>query len=617
MTAPVPQSLEVSDLEYLADSKILPCIEMALADCLERRPDDVIGHVLSSLQRRHAEVRPTGSSAPSADLSNSDGVQTSPAALHDENQRLKERLEEVKKLLRHATDDLSALRASSRSAGGAGGAAGAIGDSAGHTSLTMSPSQPFDPTNPLLSVCLDTDSYKLSHWLQYPQGTSSMFSYFESRGGVFPHAIFFGLQYYLMRYLARPITARDVAEAAPFAAAHGLPFNEAGWRTIVERHHGRLPIRVRAVPEGTLVPTSNILLSVESLDADSFWVVSWLETLLVRLWCPTTIATNSFELRRTILAFHKDTSTADPWASSEFAMHDFGARGVSSQETAMIAGAAHLTSFTGSDTIAGVWMANRYYQAEMAGRSIPASEHSTMTMWGQHREEEAYRNMIRAYGGGAVFACVSDSYDIFHAVEKLWGGELREEVENMNAALVVRPDSGDPVEVCARVAELLEQQFGSTTNSKRYRELNKVKIIQGDGVDGKVVKNVLASFRAKGLAASNISFGSGGGLLQKFHRDTMKFAFKCSSAEVDGKAVDVYKEPKTDPGKMSKRGRLDLVVRNGRYETVQIPAGLDAAPGSVMETVFENGVILRTYTFDEVRERVRQSMRSLPDVPLS
>lgn len=151
-------------------------------------------------------------------------------------------------------------------------------------------------------------------------------------------------------------------------------------------------------------------------------------------------------------------------------------------------------------------------------------------------------------------------------------------------------------------------------NSKRYRVLNKVGVIQGDGVNAEVVKEVLVAFKKEGLSASNIAFGSGGGLLQKFHRDTMKFAFKCSHARVNGEDVEVFKQPITDPGKLSKKGRLDLVMRDGKPTTITIPAGMDAAPGSLMETVFENGVVLKTYTFDEVRARILEHVKSLPDV---
>lgn len=564
------------DTTYLTSTRVLDIFEHALADILEKRPENPISYIIDYFQRESA------SSSTTPSTQNTEDIET----LLVENRKLRECLEDAKRELQQMHNTISLLRSPTEE-------------------------KSFDPHNPILSVVLDTDSYKLSHWKQYPPGTTSMFSYFESRGGKFTHSVFFGLQYYLKRYLTRPITRRDVDEAAAFAARHGLPFNAQGWMRIVEHHQGRLPIRIRAVPEGLVVPVKNALLTVESTDPECFWVVSWLETLLVRLWCPITVATNSMELRRLIETYHAATSDKDPRESAEFSMHDFGARGVSSQETAMIAGAAHLTSFKGSDTIAGVWMANHYYHSDMAGFSIPASEHSTICMWGPGGEPAAFENMIGAYGDTPMFACVSDSFDVFHAVDKIWGETLRDKVIKMPARLVVRPDSGDPVNVCVRVAESLADKFGFQTNSKGYKEIQHVSIIQGDGVDYDTVGRVLQAFKERNFSATNISFGSGGALLQKFHRDTMKFAFKCSSARIDGQDVEVFKAPTTDPGKTSKRGRLDLIrTPNGEFQTVPLPEGVVSLPHSVMETVFEDGVILKVPAPSPTHTRLRPWMKS-------
>eukprot|EP01007_Sphenomonas_quadrangularis_P003544 NODE_723_length_1227_cov_104.109508_g579_i0.p1 GENE.NODE_723_length_1227_cov_104.109508_g579_i0~~NODE_723_length_1227_cov_104.109508_g579_i0.p1 ORF type:complete len:279 (-),score=127.54 NODE_723_length_1227_cov_104.109508_g579_i0:257-1093(-) len=278
----------------------------------------------------------------------------------------------------------------------------------------------------------------------------------------------------------------------------------------------------------------------------------------------------------------------------------------------MLGGAAHLVPFRGSDTIAGVWMANKYYHIDMAGFSIPAAEHSTMTMWGKDNEKEAFRNMIRQYGEEPIFACVSDSYDIYNAVEHVWGEELKQEVLNMKAKLVVRPDSGDPVKVVTKLCQILDEKFGHTINSKGFKVINKVAIIQGDGVDQMVVGNVLEAVIAQGYSASNIAFGSGGALLQKFHRDTCKFAFKCSWAMVDGKSVEVYKEPKEDTTKVSKRGRLDLIrdPATGEPTTVRLEDGQEAHPDSLMVTVYEDGRFSPDATMDEIRRRADECFHS-------
>jgi len=451
------------------------------------------------------------------------------------------------------------------------------------------------------NILLDTDSYKLSHWTQYPPNTTHMFSYIESRGGKFPSTVMAGLQPILYR-LAKGFTMADVEEAKAFAQAHGEPFNYDGWKRMYEKHKGAFPVKIRAVPEGVVVPTHNILASVESTDPEFFWIASWLETLLLRVWYPITVATQSFHIKKLILQY-LEKSSDDPQGEINFKLHDFGSRGVSSYESACIGGFAHLINFMGSDTIAGVRYANHYYKHNMAGFSIPAAEHSTMTMWGREREADAYRNMVKSYGkSGALFACVSDSYDLFNAVENIWGKELRGEVVNSGATLVVRPDSGNPAEVVLRTLQLLEKQFGATYNNKGFKVLNNVRVIQGDGINMDSIREILEYATRDGYSASNIAFGMGGALLQQVNRDTQKFAFKCSHAVVDGHSVDVYKDPVTDPGKKSKRGTLDLVMSLDKFKTVN---GTEAI-GSVMKTVFLNGKVTKEYTLDEIRRNVSE-----------
>jgi nicotinamide phosphoribosyltransferase len=455
------------------------------------------------------------------------------------------------------------------------------------------------------NLVMDTDSYKFSHWPQYPKNTSYMFSYLESRGGKYAQTLFTGLQPILKR-LEKGFTMENVEEARTFAAAHGEPFNYEGWKRMFEKHGGKLPVRIRAVPEGFVIPTSNILMSVESTDPEFFWVVSWLETLLLRVWYPITVATQSYYIRQLIMEFLEKTSD-DPLAEIDFKLHDFGSRGVSSAESASIGGAAHLCVFKGSDTVNGVRHANHYYKAQMAGFSIPASEHSTMTMWGgRDGEVKAMENMIDAYGkSGSLFACVSDSYDIFNAVEKLWGDKLRDKIINCGGTLVIRPDSGDPVEVLTKLCAIAEDRFGFGYNKKGYKVFNNIRFIWGDGINQDSIRRILTSMTGLGYSATNFAFGMGGALLQQVNRDTQKFAFKCSHATVDGKGVDVFKEPITDKGKNSKRGQLDLTYSLDQFKTVNGHGTL----GSVMKTVFDNGVVTKEYTLDDVRRNVLEFSR--------
>ncbi|HEY0460895.1 MAG TPA: nicotinate phosphoribosyltransferase [Pyrinomonadaceae bacterium] len=458
---------------------------------------------------------------------------------------------------------------------------------------------------------IDTDSYKSSHWLQYPPKTEFVHSYLESRGSErdWKHTVFFGLQYILKRYFLESFTQEMVEEAREVITAHGEPFNYEGWTRLVKKHEGRLPLRVRAVAEGSVVPLRNVMMTVENTDAEFYWLTSWFETQLMRIWYSCTVATQSFHIKRDVYRFLQETAD-DAQAEIGFKVHDFGSRGVSSQETAAIGGAAHLVNFLGTDTMSALLIHRAFYNTEMAGFSIPAAEHSTITSWGRENEAEAYRNMLRNFAKpGALVAVVSDSWNIFEAVEKIWGEELRREVIDSGATIIIRPDSGEPVEVVSRVAHILGEKFGTETNSKGFKVLKNVRIIQGDGVNEQSIRAILARLKAEGFSASNIAFGIGGALLQKIDRDTLKFAYKASAIVADGKLIEVYKQPITDAGKNSKRGRLDLIINEaGEYQTVKLEtAGQIAAENSQMRTVFENGELLIDDTLDAIRLRTIKS----------
>ncbi len=451
---------------------------------------------------------------------------------------------------------------------------------------------------------LDTDSYKASHWLQYPPGTSGVFSYVESRGGRYDRTVFFGLQAILKAQLDRPVTHANVDEARDLFAAHGEPFNEAGWRRIVDVHGGRLPVRIRAVAEGTVVPTHNVLMTIENTDPEAYWLPSYLETLLLRVWYPTTVATISWHVKQQLRAALEATSD-NAAAELPFKLHDFGSRGVSSQQSAALGGLAHLVNFQGSDTVAAILGGRAWYGEPMAAGSIPAAEHSTITSWGREREVDAYRNMLAQFGKpGALFSVVSDSYDLFHAVRDLWGGELRQAVIDSGATLVVRPDSGDPATMVAETLKALDETFGSSINAKGYKVLNHVRVIQGDGVNPVSIGQILERVTGMGFSAENLAFGMGGGLLQQLDRDTQKFALKCSAACVEGDWIGVSKDPITDPGKRSKAGRLMLQRSgDGAFRTVALGSESASEAGwtDALDLVWEDGRLLREQTFAEVR----------------
>jgi nicotinamide phosphoribosyltransferase len=456
------------------------------------------------------------------------------------------------------------------------------------------------------NLLLNSDSYKYSQFNQYPPQTEGVFSYIESRGGHHDETLFFGLQMFLKDYLMKPIRMEDIDIAEAIIQAHGEPFYRGGWEYIIKKHGGYLPVRIKAVPEGMIIPVKNVLLTIENTDPNCYWLTSFLETALLRaIWYPTTVASNSYNSKKLILNYL--IRNGDP-NLIDFKLHDFGARGVSSLESAGIGGLAHLVNFKGTDTITALLYGREFYYEDIAGFSIPAMEHSTITSWGKENEVEAYRNMLNLHAKpGALLACVSDSYDIYNACDKLWGEELKEQVIDSGAIVVIRPDSGNPVEVNLKCAQILDTHFGSTLNSKGYKVLNHVRLIQGDGVNYETIDRVLHVLEANGYSSDNIAFGQGGGLLQHVNRDDFKFAMKCSSVNVNGTWRDVYKDPATDPGKTSKKGRLQL-IRNeqGEYQTVpERPWNKDE-----LVTVYENGQLLVDYTLEQVRINASQCLHN-------
>lgn len=448
-----------------------------------------------------------------------------------------------------------------------------------------------------------TDSYKYSHAPQYPRNTSLVYSYFESRGGLFDELVFFGLQYYIKQYLQGVVvTQEDIDEAERFVTLHmGPVFNRSGWEHVVKVHGGKLPILIRALDEGTIVPTSVPMFTVVNTCDSCFWITSFLETVLSRVWYPITIASLSRQQKKALSKF-ADLTSDD--LVVDFKLHDFGARGVSSGETAALGGASHLVNFKGSDTVEGIRLLQKFYNVDMAGFSIPAAEHSTITSWTREGEEDAYANMLQVFPSGLV-AVVSDSYNIFNAVSNIWSDNLKDKVLAREGTLIIRPDSGDNQgELLSRLAHSLATAFGYTINSKGYLVLNpKVRLIQGDGIDLTSLNEILNIFCLKNRwALDNIAFGSGGGLLQKVNRDTIKAAYKCSFVVVDGVGRSVYKDPITDPDKKSKSGRF-AVIKDTSGKLICAPDENIRSTENMLVPVFYNGSSLKNYKFEEIRER--------------
>ena len=468
------------------------------------------------------------------------------------------------------------------------------------------------------SIILNTDSYKTSHFLAIPENVEYISSYIESRGGQFKNVLFFGLQAFIKEYLTKPITADDILFAKSFYKAHGVPFNEQGWQYILEQYNGYLPIRISAAKEGQIIPTHNVLVTIENTDPKCAWLPQYVETAILRaVWFGTSVATLSHNIKRVI--YNSLVKTADPDESGSysqvwFKLHDFGSRGVSSFESAMLGDMAHLVSFMGTDTVSGVLGASEYYDADMAGFSIPATEHGVSTIYGPGEGEVEYANAVydKFSAESGIFAIVSDTYNVSNFVENVIGTALYSKIVNGKTMVVVRPDSGDPEQVVIMCLELLEKKFGTTINSKGYKVLNGIRLIQGDGVNIHSIQAILANMELRGYSADNIAFGAGGSLLQGLNRDTLKFAQKASWVKFsDGSSKGIYKDPATDPGKRSKAGRLTLLKSNltGEYFTGDTSVEYDSEFENQMSVVFENGILLKNYTFDEVRKTANSQFK--------
>jgi nicotinamide phosphoribosyltransferase len=461
----------------------------------------------------------------------------------------------------------------------------------------------------LLTAIIRTDSYKFSQWMQYPSDTAYISSYIESRGGE-TESVFFGLQAFIKEYMLTPITMKDIDRAEKIVIAHGLPFNREGWEIIVNEHNGMLPVEIEAVPEGTVMPTHNVQVQVVNTDPRLFWLTSYLETAMLRgIWYPSTVATKSRKMKKIIAAALHKTSDVPVNDQIFFKLHDFGARGASSTETAMLGGMAHLINFMGTDTFEAIPAVMELYNTdEVVGFSIPASEHSTITSWGRENEVVAFDNMINKFAGaGKLYACVSDSYNIYEAAGDLWGTKLKDKVIASGGTLVVRPDSGDPEIVPIEIIEILMDKFGFTVNSKGFKVLPPyIRLIQGDGINESSLPRIIDNMIAKGFSIDNIAFGMGGGLLQAWNRDTLKYAMKASArCDTNGVWHDVFKDPISDHGKLSKKGRLGLVLDGGIGGVTlhTVPKDIADKRGNVLRKVYLNGELLIEDTFGQIRER--------------
>jgi nicotinamide phosphoribosyltransferase len=523
------------------------------------------------------------------------------------------------------------------------------------------------------NIILATDSYKLIHWTMYPKDTEYVYSYFESRkGATYDETVFFGLQP-ILRLLTQKVTHEDIEKARLISAIHfgqatlkslesykageGKPrkwtkntfnevteefynaqevgvdyvydldkyfkdnniseyFNLKMWRYIVDNLNGMLPVRIRAVPEGTVVPVSNVMMDVVNTDPNCAALTNGLESYLTHVWYPSTVATQSRACKK-VFEKYLNESAVD-FGGVNFMLHDFGYRGVSSDESAAIGGAGHLVNFMGTDTLAAMIAAIDWYGANPDGLaySVPATEHSIMTARGRDGEEQVVGEMLDAFPTG-ILSIVADSYDIYNFVDNIVGKTYKDRILAREGVFVIRPDSVTPEHPFPEtevvwILNSLWNSVGGTVNAKGFKVINpKIRVLWGDGLDMEDIEQILKYAVEEKFYIENLVFGMGGGLLQKINRDTQRFAFKSAAQCRSGVWYDIFKQPK-DESKMSKKGRLKLVWQEESHGKFLVTVPETDSRENVLQTVFENGKILKKYTFDEVRQNAK--MRTLKEI---
>ncbi|KAJ3144657.1 hypothetical protein HDU89_008103 [Geranomyces variabilis] len=474
---------------------------------------------------------------------------------------------------------------------------------------------PFRIPLPLL-----TDSYKTSHYSLYPNA-KKMVAYGEFRTSYEKDTedermVFYGIRYLIENYIAVQWTEQEILEAELFFSTHNagftpFPFPKDLFLKFVKENNGYFPVRIQALPEGTVIYPHVPVYQITASN-DYALLVTYLETILTMTWYPSTVATLSRRCRTHIEAAYDRTVDDDARGTLASRLHDFGFRGCTSVEQSVVGGCAHLLNFDGTDTLSAAYYAQfKLNGGKPVATSIPATEHSVMTAF--PTEKEAIIRLLNNYGHG-VCACVMDSYDYVNALENVLPAVAKHKLEK-GGFLVLRPDSGDPVEVVMQGLFAIEKVFGTTLNSKGYKVVTGASIIQGDAVTPSSLHAILAAAERAGFAAQNVGFGMGGGLLQKVNRDTMSFATKLSEiVYADGTERDVMKMPKTGTGKISLPG-VFAVIKDADGIPIVHPATSSTPTSSSTATTNHTNTTTTTAATD-LLHTVYDHGRALPTSPV-
>lgn len=497
-------------------------------------------------------------------------------------------------------------------------------------------SVPFNPTTLL-------DCYKFGHRLQYPEGTTRVYSNMTPRGSRVPginSVLFFGFQAFLddlidaweEGFFQQP--EEHVVRLYQRRIDGMLGPNNVGVEHIRALHRlGYLPLEFRALPEGIEVPLRIPVWTVENTLPEFFWLVNYIETYAsTETWLPTTSATTALHLRRLLNKWADLTSDTPEFV--DFQAHDFSYRGMATTEAAAKSGAGHLLSFAGTDTVPALdWIEYHYATGNsVLGVSVAATEHSVMCAGGQEDEQGTFKRLLDLYPSGIV-SVVSDTWDLWAVLNEILPS-LKDEILGRDGKLVIRPDSGDPADIiCGTmrpaldsngvnqftimwdertneqkgVIELLWDIFGGTVNEKGYKVLDPhVGVIYGDSITYDRANEICRRLEAKGFASTNVVFGIGSFTYQYVTRDTFGFAMKATWAEVNGEGRNLFKDPVTDSGlKRSARGRLAVIEVGGELTLIEeATEEIENSPDNLLKVVFRDGTIMNAPTWTQIVDRV-------------
>lgn len=488
---------------------------------------------------------------------------------------------------------------------------------------------------------IQNDFYKQSHYKQYPDKTTKVYSNLtarKSRMKGINTVVVFGFQYFIKAYLMgewqrnffdKPWEEVNAKYLRMINATLGPGAVDSAH---IEKLHklGYLPLSIKALPEGVSCPIRVPCLTITNTVDHAYWLVNYLESILSCItWQPMTSATLAKEFRRVLNQYANET--VGDTSFCQWQGHDFSLRGMSSLESACTSGAGHLLSFTGTDTIPAIEFLEQYYNAnvekELVGASVPATEHSVMCFGGKEDEIQTFNRLLDLFPTG-ILSVVSDTWSLPNVVCKILP-QLRDKIMDRKGKLVIRPDSfwTDPVDclcgfdgyhpqmeklnkeeiqmVRKGLIESLWDIFGGTTSAQGYKVLNPcIGAIYGDSITIERAEQISIRLKAKKFASINSVYGVGSFTYQFNTRDTFGLAIKATYGIVNGNPIEVFKDPVTDDGmKKSAKGLIRVEGTNGNYTYKDCCTPEEEAGGELKE-VFRDGKLLIDWTLQEIRNRV-------------